>query len=238
MDIKTSFMEKSGAYLVSERHRREQGLPERPRPTNPAITISYKIGTGAPQVAEELSMALQKTEDPGNEAWEVFNQQLVERALQQQRWPKKLAESIKEEKRFFIDEVMDDLFSLRPPSWVLMPQVIETTLNLAVSGHAILVGHGATIVTAELPNVFHVRLTGSLSKRIERLQMSRGLTHEDAERLVKTEDHKREKFLKAHFHTRPDKELLYDVTVNTDRISTADAVTIIFDAARLFFSTL
>jgi len=133
---------------------------------------------------------------------------------------------------------MDDLFSLRPPSWVLMPQVIETTLNLARSGHAILVGHGATIVTANLPNAFHVRVTGSLPKRIERVQMCRRLTHEDAVKLVKTEDNKREKFLRAHFHTRLDKELLYDMTVNTDRVSTADAVAIIFEAAQRFFSTL
>lgn len=237
MDIKT-VMEKSGAYLVSERHRREHSHPEPPRLKKPAITISYKIGTGAPQIAEELSRALQGMEDPCGETWEVFNQQLVERALREQRWPKKLAESITEEKRFFIDEIMDDLFSLRPPSWVLMPQVIQTTMNLAMSGHAILVGHGATIVTAELPNVFHVRLTGSLAKRIDRVQMSRGLTHDEAAKLVKTEDHKREKFLKAHFHTRPDKELLYDVTVNTDRVSTADAVAILFDGARRFFSTL
>jgi hypothetical protein len=237
MDIKT-LMEKSGAYLVSERHRRDHNFREQPRLVKPAVTISHEIGAGAPQVAEGLLCSFQKVDEPGSGAWEVFNQQLIEKALHQQHWPKKLAESITEEKRFFIDEVMDDLFSLRPPSWVLMPQVIETTLNLAKSGHAVLVGHGATIVTAQLPNVFHVRLTGSLPKRIDRVQMTRGLTHEEAAKLVKTEDRKREKFLKAHFHTRLDKELLYDITVNTDRIPTADAVAVIFEAAQLFFSTL
>ncbi|HEY1787846.1 MAG TPA: cytidylate kinase family protein [Verrucomicrobiae bacterium] len=237
MDIKT-VMEKSGAYVVSERRRYEHGFPERPQLTKPAVAISYKIGTGTPEVAEGLLRAFQKTDDPGSETWEIFNHQLVEKALHEQRWPKKLAESIKEEKRFFIDEWVDDLLSLRPPSWVLMPQVIETTRKLAMTGHAILVGHGTTFVTADLPNVFHIRLTGSVAKRIERVQMSRGLTHEDAGKLVKTEDHKRDKFVRAHFHVHPDKELLHDVTVNTDRVSTADTVAILFDAARRFFSTL
>lgn len=237
MDIRT-LMEKSGAYVVSERRRQEQGFPGDARLTKPAMTISYKIGTGMPEIAEGLLQALQNTQDPGSETWEVFNHQLVEKALQAQRWPKKVAESITEEKRFFIDELIEDLLSLRPPSWVLMPQVIETTLNLAKAGHAILVGHGGTIVTADMPNVFHVRLTGSLPNRIERVQRSRSLTHEDAAKLVKSEDHKREKFLKAHFHIRPDKELLYDVTVNTDRVSTADAVAIIFEGAQRFFSML
>lgn len=237
MDINT-VMEKSGAYVVSERHRHDRELPKPPHPTKPALTISREIGAGAPEIADGLLKAFRETDDPARESWEVFDQQLIERALQEQLWPKKLADSIMEEKRFFIDEVVDDMLSLRPPSWVLMPQVIQTTLNLAMSGHVILVGHGATIVTAELPNVFHVRLAGSVPKRIERVQERRGLTHEAAADLVKTGDHKREKFLKAHFRTRPDRELLYDVTVNTDRVSINDAVVIIFEAARRFFSTL
>ena len=237
MDIET-LMKKSGAYVVSERQRQERGIPVRSRATKPAVAISREIGTGAQEIADGLAKLLQGTEDWGGETWEVFDQQLIERALYEQRWPKKLAESITEEKRFFIDEVMDDLFSLRPPSWVLMPQVIETTMNLAASGHVILVGHGATIVTAEFPNVFHIRLTGSLRTRVERVQRDRNLTHEDAARLVKKEDRKRERFLKAHFHTRPDDELRYDVGVNTDRVSIADAVNLLFEAARRFFSRL
>jgi hypothetical protein len=237
MDIET-LMEKSSAYVVSERRRRERNVPNPVRLTKPAIAISHQVGAGAHEIAEELAGTLQKAEPAGGGAWEVFDQELIEKALQEQRWPKELAETITEEKRLFIDELMDDLFSLRPPSWVLVPQVIQTTMNLAMTGHAILVGHGATIVTAKLPNVFHVRLTGSLARRIERMEKARGLTHEEAIKFVKTEDHKREKYLRAHFHARLDNELLHDVAINTDRIAEADAVTIVAEAARRFFSTL
>ncbi len=233
-----SLMEKSGAYLVSERRRREQNAPERPRLTKPSLTISRQIGTGAPEIARGLVTVLQQTEEPGSGRWEVFDRQLVEKTLLQQNWPKKLAETITEEKRFFIDEVMDDLFSLRPPSWELMPQLIETVRHLAMTGHAILVGHGATIVTANLPNVYHVRLTGSLPRRIERIQNVRGLTRDEAAKFVKLQDHRREKYLKAHFDARLDNELLYDLTINTDRIPDADAVSIIAEGARRFFSML
>lgn len=237
MNIET-LMAKSGAYVVSERRRFDRNLPDRPRLTKPAIAISHQTGAGAPEIAETLAKRLQETEEAGGSAWEVFDQQLIAKALQEQRWPKELAEKIAEEKRFFLDEVMDDLFSLRPPSWVLMPQLIETTMNLAMRGHAILVGHGSTIVTAKLPNVFHVRLTGSLAGRVERVQRVRGLTHQEAVKFIKTKDHRREKYLKAHFHARTDNELLHDIAINTDRISEADAVTIMFEAARRFFSRL
>jgi len=191
----------------------------------------------AGEIAGQVAQILQKTESTWRDAWEVFDQQLFEVTLQGQHWPKKLAEKITEEKRFFIDELMDDLFSLRPPSWVLIPQVAETTLRLAVSGHVILVGHGATIVTAKLPNVFHVRLTGTLSGRIERTQKLRGLTPAAAAKFIRMEDRKRKKFLKTHFHARLDNELLYDLVVNTDRITDADAAAIIAEGAKRFFSS-
>lgn len=237
MDIET-LMEKSGAYLVSERHRGDRRVPEKPRITKPAIAISHQVGAGAQEIAAELATALQKADGPGSALWEVFDQELIARALQRERWPKKLAESITEEKRLFVDELMDDLFSLRPPSWILMPRLVETTMNLAMTGHAILVGHGSTIVTAGLPNVFHVRITGSLPGRIERIQKTRGLTLKEAARFVKTEDHKREKYLRAHFHARMNNELLHDLAVNTDRITEADAVAVIVEAARRFFARL
>ena len=237
MDIET-LMQKSGAYVISERQRQEHGIPGRPRVTKPAVAISREMGTGALEIANRLAQFLQKTEEWGSETWEVFDRELIERALHEQHWPKKLAETITEEKRFFLDEVMDDLFRARPPSWELMPKVIETAMNLAMEGHAILVGHGATIVTSEFPNVFHVRLTGSLRRRIERVQRERNLDYEGAARMVKTEDHKRERYLKVHFHARPDNELLNDLTINTDRISIDDAAITIFEAARRFFLAL
>lgn len=237
MGVET-LMEKSSAYLISERLRQQHIMPDHSQRTRPAITISHEVGSGAPEIARGVARALQKTEEPRSGSWEVFDQELVERALQRQHWPKKLAETITEEKRFFIDELTYDWFNLRPASWVLMPLLIETTMNLAMTGRVILVGHGGTIVTANLPNVFHVRLTGSLPRRIERVQRVRTLTREDAAKFVKTEDHKREKYLKAHFHARMDNELLYDISINTDRISEADAVTGIVEGAQRFFASL
>lgn len=239
MNIET-LMEKSGAYVVSERRRQKHGIPGQSQLTKPAVAISHETGAGALEVAHGLAEFLQKTEEWGGETWEVYDQQIIEKALQEheQHWPKKLAEIITEEKRFFLDEVVDDLFGIRPPSWMLMPQVIETAMKLAMAGHAILVGHGATVVTAKFPNVFHVRLTGSLPTRIGRIEHERHLDHETATRFVKTEDHKRERYLKAHFHARLSNELLHDLSVNTDRFSIADAVTIVSEAARRFFLTL
>ncbi len=236
MDIET-IMEKSSAYILSQRRDRNEAVSVADsRRLKPVITFSHQTGAGAPEIAGQAAQILQKTELMAGGTWEVFDQQIIEKALLQERWPKKLAEKITEEKRFFFDELMDDLFGLGPPSWVLMPRVVETMLRLATAGHAILVGHGATIVTAKLPNVFHVRLTGSLARRIERVQKLRDLAPEAAANFVGVEDRKRKKYLKAHFHARLDNELLYDLAINTDRISNADAAAMIAEGAQKFFS--
>jgi len=205
---------------------------------NPAITISHQTGAGAPEIAGQLAQTLQKMKFTGDHAWTVYNHQLIEKALEEKRWPKRLADKITEENQFFVHELIYDVLDLHPPSWVLMPQVVETTLRLAREGHAILVGHGATVVTAKLTNVFHVRLTGSLSKRIERVQKLEKLSPEVASRFVRTEDQRRKKFLSAHFHARLDNELLYDLAINTDRLSNEEAVALISEGAQRFFSRL
>ncbi|MGH7972654.1 MAG: AAA family ATPase [Limisphaerales bacterium] len=229
---------KSGAFVVSQfRELRERLLSRAPRPPGPAITITHQTGSGTREIAEKLAQTLQHTEPGGSYAWTVFDRQLVETALEEHHLPKALAKRMPEDKRSYIDDVMDDLFGLRPPSWVLVPQVVETMLRLAVAGHAILIGRGAAVVTQRLPDVFHVRLIGSLPKRIQRVQKLHNLTFEAAAEFVEKEDRGRERYVKANFHTRIDDDLLYHLVVNTDRISHADAVALIAEGAqRCFYS--
>jgi cytidylate kinase len=152
--------------------------------------------------------------------------------------PVKLAQSMPEDRRTYIDDVMDDLFGLRPPSWVLVPQIVETTLHLADAGYVILIGRGAAVVTARSPNVFHVRLIASLDKRFERVRQQRGLTAEAAAAFVHKEDRGRERYVKANFQTRLDDDLLYHLVLNTDRIPCPAAASLIAEAARRSFSSL
>ena len=232
-----AIVEKTSSYFISQgMERYEQMAKAHPHSLPPAITISHQTGAGAGEIAGRLASMLGQTEFKAERPWAVFDQQLIERALEEHQWPKELAEAITEEKRLFIDELMDDLFGLRPPSWVLVPQVVETTLRLAMAGYVILVGHGATVITVKLPNVFHARLTGSLPRRIERVQRLRRLTPAAAAKFVRREDRGRERYVKAHFHGQLANELLYDLVINTDRLSDEDATVILAEGARRFFS--
>lgn len=229
-------IDKSGSFVASQFAGTVGASPPRGAGhAGPAVTISHQTGAGAHVVAELLAEMLRQTEEKDIQPWTVFDRALVETALEEHHLPRQLAKRMPEDKRSYMDDVLDDLFGLRPPSWVLVPQVAETMLHLAQAGHVILIGRGATVVTAQLPNVFHVRLIASLPTRIRRTQLSQNLAAEEARKLIEKEDRGRERYVRANFHARLDDALLYHVMINTDRFAMDDAVAVIADAALRFF---
>jgi hypothetical protein len=226
-------IEKSGSFVTSQfRETHPRGGSTL---VGPAVTIVHQTGSGAYEVANRLAEILQESEPKGAQPWTVLARQVVETALREHHWPSEMASRITEDKRSYLDDILDDLFGLRPPSWVLVPQEVETIVHLAQMGHVILIGRGATVVTAQIPNVFHVRLVASMETRIARVQKSHKLTAREAAHFIKKEDRGRERYVEANLHAHLDDDLLYHMVVNTDRISCDEAARVIAYAARRSF---
>lgn len=233
--LKHAELEAWRSYMFSLVEADRKPSPADARQPGPAITISYQTGSGAHEIAARLAEVLQDAEPKGLVPWTVFDRQLVEKVLEEHELPKTLAKFMPEDRRSFIQDVMEELVGLRPPSWVMVPKIAETVLHLADAGHVILVGRGANFITARMPNVFHVRLIASLPKRIERVQKLNGLTSEKATQFVKDEDRSRSRYMKEHFGKSVDDDLSHHLILNTDRIPLADAVQLIGDGARQCF---
>ena len=206
-------------------------------PPGPAITISHQTGSGAIEIADQTGMILQETEPKDALPWTVFDRHLVEKALEEHHLPQALAKFMSEDRRSYIQDIMEELVGLRPPSWVMVPQIAETVLHLADVGHVILVGWGANFITARMPNVFHVRLIASLPERIERVRKQNHLSPEEAADFIKKQDRARGRYVKTHFHVGIDDDLLYHLVINTDRIACPDAALLIANGARMCFAS-
>jgi cytidylate kinase len=96
--------------------------------------------------------------------------------------------------------------------------VIETILKLAELGNVILIGRGANVVTAKLPHVFHVRLVGTLERRLIRVQEDHHLDRKAALPFLEKADRGRSRYVRKHFKAKIEDPLLYDMVINTDRI--------------------
>lgn len=204
-------------------------------PFSPAITISQLTGSGAHDIAERTADILQQSETNQTAQWKLFDRELVQKALDEHHLPARLAKYMPEDRRSYMDDILDELFGLRPPSWVLVPQVAETILHQVQQGHVIVVGRGATAIAAKLPGVFHVRLVASLPNRIERISKVVGLTPEEATKYIRKEDRGSRRYAQAYFHTSINDDLLYHLVINTDRIPYGDAAMLIASEARRNF---
>lgn len=234
--LKQPELEACRSYVLSYLAADRKSASIRARQPGPAVTISYQSGSGAHEIAQRLAEALQTAESKAPVPWTVFDRHLLEKVLEEHELPKALAKFMPEERRSFIQDAMEELVGLRPPSWVMVPKIAETVLHLADAGHVILVGRGANFITAHMPNVFHVRLIASLPKRLERVQELNNLTPEEAAKFIKDEDRGRNRYAKEHFHKSVDEALAYDLILNTDRISFSDAVELIKGGARRYFN--
>ena len=220
-------------YLVYQLADRKRGpLKARQPLAGPAVTIDYQTGAGAHEIARRLAEMLQAVEPEGSSPWTVFDRQLVAKVLEEHHLPTRLARLLPEERRFFIRDVMEELVGLRPPSWVVEPLIAESILHLADAGHVILVGRGASVITARMPSVFHVRLIASLAGRTQRVQQLEHLSAAEAARLIARSDRGRGRYVRTYFHSRVDDDLQYHLVVNTDRIALPQAAELIAQGAR------
>ena len=200
-----------------------------PRPR--AVTISRQAGCGALVVAEHLARYLQADSVDGAAPWTVFDRNLMDRVLADHNLPTRLAKFLPEDRKTELQDIMDELFGLRPSSWTMVEKTSETMLQLAELGSVILIGRGANMVTARIPDVFHVRLVAPLEKRVEHAHKYYNLGKDEAREFCLKADRGRERYLKKYFKADSDDALRYHLVINTGLISFDQAARLIANAA-------
>jgi cytidylate kinase len=195
-----------------------------------AVTISRQTGSGAHEVAEELAKYLQMRTPAEVPPWTVFDRNLVQKILEEHHLPERMARFLAEDRISEIEDTMDELFGLHPPSWTLVRQTAETILHLVELGKVIIIGRGAGIITRNLDYVFHVRLVGSLEKRLQHVQEFYKLGHKAALEFIHKEDRGRRRYLKKYLNQEIDDPLLYHAVINTDLVPYVKAARMVGDA--------
>ncbi len=199
-------------------------------PQLPAVTISRQAGCGAQVVAEKLAARLQSRSPKNSPPWTVFDRNLMEKVLEDHHLPARIAKFLPEDRMTLVQDSMEELFGLRPGSWTVVHQTAETILQLAELGGVILIGRGGNVITAKLPNVFHVRLVAPLEKRIEHAHEFYNMTMKAARAFCLREDRGRRRYLKKYFVADVDDPLLQHLTLNTGLVSYDEAADIIANA--------
>lgn len=197
--------------------------PAKPDSAFHSVTLSREAGSGGNAIAEHLIENLQRSNRKGTRPWTMFDKNLVEQVLTDHQLPTRLAKFFPEDRLTELQDIMDEVFGLRPATWTMVQQTSETILKIAALGGAVIVGRAANIVSRKLPNVLHVRLVGSLEVRARRLSEIRGMTRKSALDYIHKADVGRRRYVKKYFGENIDNPLLYHMVLNTDLISIEEA---------------
>jgi cytidylate kinase len=217
--------ERCFSYISSHAALEGQQRPQ----VRPCITISRECGAGGRTVASRLSEYLQsRVPVPGK--WAVFDKNLIEKVLEDHRLSKQIAQFVPEGHKSMVEDTLEDLLGLHPPTATLVRQTVETIWDLAERGNVILVGRGGNVVAAKLETAFHVRLVGSVERRIQRLIEVYDFDFTSAREFLKMQDANKRRYLKDYFGKNIDDPLLYHLIINTDLISYENAAMMIGDA--------
>ncbi|RMF85244.1 MAG: BON domain-containing protein, partial [Nitrospinota bacterium] len=102
--------------------------------------------------------------------------------------------------------------------------------DFASQGNVVIMGRAATILLRDVPSALRVHIYCPFEVRVERLMRDEGLTREIAEQLVRENDADRASYLKYLFDRDWMDPDLYDVMINTARVSQETAVRIVLKA--------
>lgn len=119
-----------------------------------------------------------------------------------------------------VKDAVGDMLGLHPPNWELVKRTGETISRLARTGRCIVVGRGANIITRNMPNTLHLRLVGSLERRVAHCAEYYGIAEAEASERVKKQDRARRRYVLAYHDEEIEDPTNYHLVINVDSFTT------------------
>jgi hypothetical protein len=104
--------------------------------------------------------------------------------------------------------------------------------EVANAGNAVIVAHAASMALARTEGVLRVLVTASLDTRVSRVAELERIIKEEAERRIAASDRERHDYFRRFYKVQEELPTHYDLVINTDALSTTQAVAVVLAAAR------
>ena len=216
-------VEKARRYFEAHEHDADGNIKKK---GGPCITISRETGTGADRIGEKLIEYFAQFE----QEFTLFDKNLIDKILEDNSLPHKLTEYFPEDKSPALRTTMNELLGLQPPMMKLLHKAAKSIYSLALMGNVILVGRAANIITAKLPNCFHIRLVAPHHERVQNMQHYYNMNPKEALEFVDKEDKARSKYVEANYNANANDPNAYHMVVNVSLFSIEEAAEIIGNA--------
>lgn len=205
---------------------------------HPFITLSRETGAGATTLGQQLVLRLNQDLGIGGDGWVFLDKDLLTQALLHHQLPARLADYLPEDRIAETRAVIGEIVGLHPSLWQLEQQISEAIRQLAHVGRVIFAGRAANLVTRALPAGLHVRLVASLETRIARVAASLGCDRSEAFSHIEKTDLARRRYVRSHFDHDLDDPHLYDLVINTERVTPGATARLVIAALHERLATL
>ena len=126
--------------------------------------------------------------------------------------------------------LFERFFTERPK--IHLDRLQSVIYEVAKKGNTVFIGRGSQLMLNSFGCAFHVLVTGSLEKRIQRVMTEHRVSRGIAEKLIERSDHDKRGFIQFAYDENWLNPKLYDLVLNTDKLSVDSAVQMIVDSAK------
>jgi cytidylate kinase len=180
------------------------------------ITVSEMLGTNGEKIANQVAQILNYTYYGEEELFRAADELgfLSDVKKLDEKGPTFLEKFFSEKPKVYLDRLQSVIF------------------EVAKKGDAVFFGKGSQLLLNSFDCALHVLVTGSMDKRIERMIREKRVGREIAEKMIERSDHDKKGFFRFAFDEDWLNPRLYDLILNTDKLSIISAATMIVDAAK------
>ncbi|HEY4236037.1 MAG TPA: cytidylate kinase-like family protein [Gaiellaceae bacterium] len=201
------------------------------------VCVSHATGSGGEEIGKQVAQRLD---------YLYVDEEIVARAAAQGGLePRDIADE--EHRRSFAGRILEVLAEQGGDAWAfgagvtaamesprpadIRALIRETVVQTAARGRVVIVAHAASYAVEPDPAKLRVLVTASPTTRAERVGAQDTVDDSQAVRMVKAADAGRRDYLKRFYGVDRESPTDYDLVINTDVLSTAQAADIISQAA-------
>ncbi len=208
---------------VDSAHTKKSG-----KTLGPFITISREAGAGGEDVAYILGERL---------GWDVLDKNALDLVAERYCLSRSMLDEVDEAKNNWVHNAIGPVFDAKVvPREKYMSCLERIFITAARKGKVIFVGRGARFVLPDNAGLA-VRLVASEKYRVRRMQQEKGISEQEARKLVRELDKGRRDFVQHFFRRDVADPHYYDIVLNTERLGPETAVEIILDAHQRMFGS-
>lgn len=178
------------------------------------ITISRQLGSLGSEVGRQAARRL---------GYQVVGRDVINQAAHKAGHPEMALAAI--------DEL--GLLGIKPSAGqhaAYQQAVEEIMLSLAAKGKVVIIGRAGQVILRDRPDVLHVKVIAPVHLRAARTALRQRISLEAAQAQVEASDRTRRRYLRRHYHARWDDPELYDLIINTARLTPAAAADLVCNA--------